>query len=42
VEAMVRNAVHFREQQDKLPESTARSTDPEAGILQVSKRLTMI
>ena len=42
VEAMVRNAIHFREQQDKLPESSARSTDPEAGILQVSKRLTMI
>jgi cobyrinic acid a,c-diamide synthase len=42
VEAMVRNAVHFREQRDNLPGSPARLLDRETGILQVSKRPTMI
>jgi cobyrinic acid a,c-diamide synthase len=42
VEAMVGNAVRFREQRDNLPGSPARLIDQETGILQVSKRLTMI
>jgi cobyrinic acid a,c-diamide synthase len=42
VEAMVGNALRFREHRGKLPESTGPARDPEAGILQVSKRLTMI
>jgi len=42
VEAMVRNALHFREQRDKLPGPAAHRVDVEPAVLQLSKRQTMI
>lgn len=42
VEAMVRNALHFREQRDSLPGSPVRLVDREKGTPQVNKRLTMV
>jgi cobyrinic acid a,c-diamide synthase len=42
VEAMIRNAIRFREQLDNLPEPVASALGAEAEVLQVSKRLTMI
>jgi cobyrinic acid a,c-diamide synthase len=42
VEAMINNALQFREQQDSLPEPAASSRNSGLRVLQVSKRLTMI
>jgi len=42
VEAMVRNALHFREQRDKLPGPAVNQVDTKPAVLQLSKRQTMI